>query len=723
MKNDFALKLIQEIKTTQKINPNRTIKLDDLIYKDETGKNLLEYMLENNIDYYYNMITGLQSDYTIVEYFFRYDKMKELTKLSQEVYMSKTEDGTIFLEKLLQTNQIENVQSISFDYDKVIFDLLLKYDRKDLLNKIKLSEFQFIEILERLLELDLLEDIKIPDIEYYASTFDILKKHNRLELISLIPFTEDLLLQNYRDSLMKKIIDAGYVPNLFNSTIRTVDFLYELDRPDLLVKIFDNEDNLYLLFEDLGYNSTVLDYVLGGIRRGYQVDLRLLGENIDSLDEKDLVKAYIMFSRNSQLEYLYKLDKEELLKRGVHRTCLLDEFITQDLNETRYILEYFGLDRNIDIIMFFKLKGFNFGNEKIDFDLLDEEIYSYEFIKMNNSILKSQINYDELIEEDALLLIELEELFIDTQYPELVEAVVLSFAKEIQKNNMYALEELKKLIQIKKENPELEISKSTTGSYFLRNSGLNLSTAEINVINHELGHLFHYYLDNEDTPQGFEEIIRELQENYNLLERTSVFSKLLKSYEDGLEPKIDEEYDQWSVDYFTEYKMQEIQDFLDSSKQEKIEYYMKLGYKEEELEAILSESFTLEQYMENQKRIKCSEMLNVSMSAYHSELQAISDIIDAIYEGHYYNNKLVDNNGERIDGTFGHGIVYYSSIDNVFQEIFANYSLLMKSDRREQSFMILQELVGEELINYMHSYYFNRIIYSQEYNYQGNMSL
>ena len=139
---------------------------------------------------------------------------------------------------------------------------------------------------------------------------------NKLELIELIPFTEDLLLQDYRNSLMRKIINAGYIPNLSNATIRTVDFLYEIDRPDILVRIFDNEDNLYLLFDDLGYNSTVLDYVLGSIRRGFQVNLRTLGENIDTLDTEDLVKAYIIFSKHNQLEYLYKLDKEELLKRN-----------------------------------------------------------------------------------------------------------------------------------------------------------------------------------------------------------------------------------------------------------------------------------------------------------------------------------------------------------------------------------------------------------------------
>mgnify|MGYP003315656963 CR=1 FL=1 len=44
-------------------------------------------------------------------------------------------------------------------------------------------------------------------------------------------------------------------------------------------------------------------------KEGYQT----LGENIDTLDSEDLIKAYIIFSKNDQLEYLYKFEKDELL--------------------------------------------------------------------------------------------------------------------------------------------------------------------------------------------------------------------------------------------------------------------------------------------------------------------------------------------------------------------------------------------------------------------------
>ena len=156
MENEFASKLIEEIKTTKKINPTKPIKLDDLIYKDNTGKTLLEYMLENNIPYYYNLIPGLSNDYEIVKYFFKYNKMKELTKISQEVYLSQKEENVLFLEQLLQSNKIDELHNVTFEYDKRILDLLIKYNRKDLLKNIKFTEFKFVEVLEQLLELNIL---------------------------------------------------------------------------------------------------------------------------------------------------------------------------------------------------------------------------------------------------------------------------------------------------------------------------------------------------------------------------------------------------------------------------------------------------------------------------------------------------------------------------------------------------------------------------------------
>ena len=210
MENEFGLHLIEEIKTTKNIKPSRTIKLDDLKCTDETGKSLLEYMLENDIGYYYNLIPGLSDDYNVVKYFYKYKKMHELTKIGTNVYLSKTDDGKYFIEELLESGEIDNIYRNSFDFDKKIIDILAQYNRKDLLIGMKLTETQFIEVLEKLIKLDIVEYMNIPNIEFYASIVDILEHNRRLDLLEVIPFDEGLLLQDYRNSLMKKIIDLDY---------------------------------------------------------------------------------------------------------------------------------------------------------------------------------------------------------------------------------------------------------------------------------------------------------------------------------------------------------------------------------------------------------------------------------------------------------------------------------------------------------------------------------
>ena len=178
---------------------------------------------------------------------------------------------------------------------------------------------------------------------------------------------------------------------------------------------------------------------------------------------------------------------------------------------------------------------------------------------------------------------------------------------------------------------------------------------------------------------------------------------------------IEEEYDIWFKEYYTDEKIEELKDFIEMSKEEKIEQYKKLGYKEEDLNIILEQTYTYEQYVECQKRIKCNEMYNNKMSMIMTEIRAISDIIDAVYAGKYYNSKLKTKEGQEIEGTFGHGIAYYNSIDSIFQEMIANYSLILKSDGKEEGISLLKELFGKSLVNILDNFYKEEIINSQAY--------
>ena len=185
--------------------------------------------------------------------------------------------------------------------------------------------------------------------------------------------------------------------------------------------------------------------------------------------------------------------------------------------------------------------------------------------------------------------------------------------------------------------------------------------------------------------------------------------------EDSIHSKVESEYDEWANEYYSADKIDELKQYVECSKEDIIEFYIKLGYTREEVEVILDETFTLEQYMDCHKRIECSEKLNNIMAVSYAEIQAVSDIIDAIYEGMYYNSKLVSTNGEKIKGTFGHGMIYYHSIDVVFQEILANYCLLLKSDKKDETFQILKNIIGNDLFNMLDKFYNVELLNSSKY--------
>ena len=225
----------------------------------------------------------------------------------------------------------------------------------------------------------------------------------------------------------------------------------------------------------------------------------------------------------------------------------------------------------------------------------------------------------------------------------------------------------------------------------------------------------HYYLADDKTPIEFNSLIEKLRSDETLLRKVEIFSKNMVNLENSIEEKIEQEYDEWALEYYSEDKIEEIKSFVETSKEEKINHYIRLGFLRDELELILNDSYTLEQYMECHKRIECSEKQCNVMAVSYSEVQAISDIIDAIYGGEYYNSRLISPSGNVIKGTFGHGMVYYYSIDVIFQEIFANYCLLLKSDRRDDSINILKDIVGEEFVNMLDRFYREELLSSTKY--------
>lgn len=722
MKNEnniYSQTVIEEIKKNKRLPKSKTLLLEDILYKDENNKTLLEYMLENDISYYYGLIPNISSSYEAAKIFYKFNRLRELHHLNNNVYFTQ-ENDKYFIEKLLEIKEIDEIYNLSFEYDFRLIEIFVKYDRKDLIDKIQINQTNLLSkinenqtLLEYIIEYNLINDIIIPKFEYDSNVFEILKKINREDLIVLIPFTEEQLFKN---NLINEIISLNYPPNMKYAGRKVINYLYEIDRPDLLVYMFLHEEKMDNLFILVTPNETLIEYLLKS--KNENINYRYLALNVEYIkNNEDYIETYLLFVKYNKLEYLYSFSTNDLLQIKYKKSCLLDLFLEKDPILTKKIIEFYKLDTDIDIILYFKLKGFDFNTKHgIDFELLDNEVYAEEYLKQQNKQIKESIDYSLFTEEEITLLMELEDLLIDEQNKEIIDAIVLSYALQLSANNKNALTELKKLVQISKNNPNFKVQKSKGFSYFNSKNGLSINISNINNINHELGHLFHYYLTNEETPNELNEILNKIRNDANIKNKINLLSKTLRNKMISLEDKVSIEYDEWSKKYFTETKKQEIEEFIEMSKESKLEYYMSLGYIEEELDLILDESFTIEQYISNQKRIKCEEMCDNILIAYYSELIAICDIIDAVFEGEFYHSKLKTKDNEQIKGVFGHGIGYYYSKDIVFQEIIANYSSLIKSDRKEESLEILRAMVGNELIDLLDNFYQNKMINSNMYN-------
>ena len=130
------------------------------------------------------------------------------------------------------------------------------------------------------------------------------------------------------------------------------------------------------------------------------------------------------------------------------------------------------------------------------------------------------------------------------------------------------------------------------------------------------------------------------------------------------------------------------------------------------LNIILDDTFTSEEYIKAQKKKFIDEQSSVFMKEEYGNIGNISDIIDAIYEGEFKSNVLLDDRGQTINKVAGHGIPYYSCrIEYCFCEIIANYSAIIKSKDCNELLIMLKDIIGDELYNLISDFYNNNIIY------------
>lgn len=138
----------------------------------------------------------------------------------------------------------------------------------------------------------------------------------------------------------------------------------------------------------------------------------------------------------------------------------------------------------------------------------------------------------------------------------------------------------------------------------------------------------------------------------------------------------------------------------------------------------MKETFTVEQFMNHQKRIYEKQQIDAIFRSEYGSFMAIGDILDAIYEGELNSGFLENENGDKIARTSGHGIAYYyDNPSNGFSEMVANFSSISKSPQAYEMLNLLKSIVGDELYDMLSTFYYTNIATIDEEQVYSSKSL
>ena len=408
------------------------------------------------------------------------------------------------------------------------------------------------------------------------------------------------------------------------------------------------------------------------------------------------------------LDYAGALTEEKLLKKYGEIT-LLEALLNVNSEITLNKILSSSVKTKPSIVALLKLKGFE--QQKVNVSL-EEERFADEYLKG----VQNTLGVGPLPEEGEVLLNKLEQLFLSDgkSDKELVTALVSGYRHALFVNYQLNVEEIKKLISVKESNiDKFFYIKQKDGAYFAPYDGsVYCDSLVVETLLHETGHALHYYLAKNNVFEDYNEVILRIRNNSENLARVEEYSNRYNEIKQKIILLVKQKCEDYFKSYYNDSKIKEINDILIKSKQEKKEEFIKLGIPEEQLDIILEQMFTYEEYIEHQKRIFISQSADAIMRSDFGAFMAIGDILDSIYEGKLHCGTLKNLNGEKIKGTAGHGIAYYYETTHGFDEMIANFASISKSKDSEEMLQLLKSIVGEELYNNLSEFYYQNIVFS-----------
>lgn len=718
------------------IDLEKTIKIIEIItYKDkevpEKIKNIFEntlfstnnneffkYLLIKNNMLIKKMISIIKEHTEIVDLLCKYHFEYHLIYLNPEIIkklITKDENGNYPIDKYVSNSMaIKNISSlINFDenidfmihfikllVDNKLYSFFYDADENILLYKVYPPK----TLLETLIENNI--NIKINNVNN-EEIIKILYDNKKLDLIG--SSSESIWLSNTRDvfkdtmvkdqTILEYMIDNNYdikIPCIFEED--TLKILYQKNRPDLLVKA-----SASLLMTRINDNYTYLDYILDCINKG---DFEYNIANITAPGKPDMkAEFYLDIAKHDMIGYVKNnLNLNILLKKDYNKT-LLEYFLDKDPELTLNKILNKSDKMNYSVMIILKSRGI-----KDNDSILNINEDNASFVKDTPDTY-----YGPLDKDSDYLIKELERLFISDgkSDKDLINLLITGYRNALFINYDITIREIEKLIEIKKNNfDKFYYVKDKNSSYFSPSKGcIFINDSYISVVIHETGHALHHYLTGSEVPDNYDEIVKRAEENKELLTKTSKYfescNKIMKNIKNYF---LNLANDVLTAHYSKQENIMDIQSIASKDISEYRDKFKSLKIPEEKLEQILQETFSVEEYIKREAIIVASELTEATTRNNYASIGATNDIIDAIYRGKVCNGVLKSADGQKIASFGGHGIRYYSQNKHGFDEMIAQFAVLVKFKGAEENLQVLRNIVGDEVYNMISNFYYTNIL-------------
>ena len=496
------------------------------------------------------------------------------------------------------------------------------------------------------------------------------------------------------------MIRNGYKLNSSRiSSEKLFKICYLEQRPDLL-----EEARISDLLKPIDDTYTYFDYILDSIaNKGLKIRVPSCPW---SSDVNEHIEYYTTIAKHDMMKYIREIKAEKLLKKYGDKT-LLEYLLDADSDLTLNKILSDDLKADPDIAVILKNRGIVQKSVNVS---KEENEYTTKYIENINN----HLGIGPLPEEGERLLNELKLLFLTDGKSDkaLITGLIAGYRNALMNNYDINIIEIKKLIEIKKENKDIfYYIKNDDGSYFSPSNGsIFCENANTNTLLHETGHALHFYTADMKTPDDYQEIVERARENPEVLAKTKEYAANYRKLINNITLLVEQRYDSFFKSYYSPEKVEEIKKNLTKSKEEKKKEYKELHIPDEQLDMILSDMYTQEEYIDHQKRIFIEDNVDAILRNEFGSLLPIGDILDAIYEGKLHSNTLKDSQGEAICKTGGHGLNYYYATLHGFDEMIANFAAISKANDAKEKLKMLKSIVGDEVYDMISNFYYHDIL-------------